>query len=69
MATQEAISKVPATMTGRMPNRAMIQPLASDGRYIASRCPWMTRLVATSSCRSITCMLTGVAVMMKLMTA
>jgi hypothetical protein len=60
---------VPATITGRSPKREMMKPLASDGRYIASRCTWITRAVAISSWPSITCMLIGVAVMMKLITA
>ena len=59
----------PAIIMRAMPRRAMSQPLASEGRYIAIRCEEITCLVAAMPCPSITCMLIGVAVMMKLITA
>ncbi len=47
----------------------MIRPLTSDGAYIASRWLWITHAVDVSEWWSCTCMLIGVAVMMKLIAA
>ena len=69
MATHTAISTRPASIIGRTPSVRISQPLASDGTYMPSRCSEMTDFVSPIGMPSTTCMLMGVAVMMKLITA
>ena len=47
----------------------MRNPVTSDGAYIAMTWLWITRAASSSEWPSMTCMLIGVAVMRKLMTA
>ena len=53
----------------RGPSFATSQGVASEGRYMPSRWAVITTVVSEPEKPSCTCMLSGVAVMMKLITA
>ena len=69
MPTQAKFAASPPSISPRTPRRATSQGVASEGRYMPSRCAVITPEVIAPEWWSCTCMLIGVAVMMKLITA
>ena len=64
IAMQPAINATPAVMMRERPKRFMRAPVNNDGTNMARMWLWITRAVSSSENPSMTCMLTGVAVMM-----